>query len=373
MRWERNRRKLAMHTEVKKKQKKTSTTDAGSRRTKAYKTELNRVYRGFITLRPEIHYKGPRFVMPHVCRICSSDFEGSAKTLLKGRGCTHCRTRAEHLQDLADHVDLLRKAHGAKFKLSVYPVAFTGKRKVLYRCGTCTTQVLARPADIENPAFACPECSRRASRGRNTSAYVSRIALMFDNVTCPERYHKSRPLYHECIINGHVHAWFASINSVLRGEGCPHCKATSPVKTIRPISYRKRTFYLGSNLELKALAIAFNEARSVRNLKTKFDHPIPALVGKHVPAYYVKDANLILDVLPAAKFAKYRTLVARSHSRASILGYRYGVILIAGDMAIMLKTTDWLLERSKRLPDNWGSYDYDIGSENRRMKIFTQE
>ncbi len=353
--------------------KKSKTTD--KKRTQMYADALNSMYCGMIKLTVDSLYQGPRHWMTHSCTTCGNTFESRGERILGGSGCPKCRSTPAHAQALAAH--LMSLSTNKRFKLAVTPLKFTGKRSVAYQCLACSHVSYARPGKVLEGKHNCPSCFAIKAFGKNHKAYVARLDLVFEGrVKCKARYHQSNAIKHECD-STQPHSWDSRISDTLLGKGCPYCKLLAKVKQLKPFRYRNKAFVVSTLVEREAISVVCADVKDTSTVRTRFDHPIPALIGKHVPAYFLKGTNTLIDVFAASKYKKYKALIRRSYLKAKELGYGYTVVLIAtkpdGEkQAILLKTSQWISQnKDTDVPDNWGINDYNIGSENRRMKIFT--
>ena len=346
-------------------------------RTRSYKVLLESTFKGLFSFALDEDYLGPRHKHEHKCNVCGNTFDIRCELLFEHERCPICHSEVRHFAALLEHVVVLRKYHPT-LSLACPPLKFTLRKLVCYKCNVCNSLQYEYPHRVEKNSYSCSECSRLRIFGRNSIHYGTRLRLLFSNtVMCVQRFHQTRPLRHACTKDSE-HTWTATAAKTLQGYGCPYCRVSAQVKRLQTLTYRNRDLVISSMLERYALPIVAAEARTARSLKLRLEHPIPVLFGKHVPPFYVKNTNTLYDVIPAAKYERYKKLIRKCYEAAKAKGFNYGLILIAKKedgtrKAILLSSADWISEQTQPVPKDWGRDDYNIGKENRRMKCLEDE
>jgi hypothetical protein len=337
-----------MVSEVKKRKRKTPLRSKEERAKIKYTRELNQVYLGYMKLPADTFYVDATTPIDHQCGICGGIVAVTPKTILTGRGCTICKTTADHIHDLSFFKEELAKVHENKFSLAYDPIKFkrdSGKYREMFKCRDCGSQHYQRPLAMLEKSFTCSVCTKLYARGKGTKFYRERLFALYGNRIELLGYHHSKnELPHEC---DKYHTWMATSAEMLQGAGCPHCKNSVEVKQIRPIKYRNQTFVLRTKLEAKALKAMYRKIGYSSQIRSSLTYPIPVLYGKNPPALLHFKTKLMVDVVKRERFHLNARRFIKSVERAKALGYSYGVIAVGKDTATGIWDEDLLTGKTK--------------------------
>lgn len=344
----RNRMDINMKSDVKKLKRKTPLRSKEKSATIKYARELNQVYLGYMQLPVDIFYVDVSTPIDHQCKICGGIVAVTPKTILTGRGCTICKTTADHIHDLSFFKEELAKVHENKFSLAGDPIKFkrdSGKYREMFKCRDCGSQHFQRPLTMLEKSFTCNVCTKLHARGNGTHLYRKRLSKLYDgSIELVGYHHSAVKLPHKC---DQHHTWVATAAEMLQGAGCPHCKNPVEVKQIRPIKYRNQTFVLRTKLEAKALKALYIKIGYSSQIRSSLTYPIPVLYGKNPPALFHFKTKLIVDVVRRDRFHLNAKRFAKSVERAKALGYSYGVIAVGKDTATGIWDEDLLTGKKK--------------------------
>lgn len=333
---------------VHKRKRRTSLRSKEQIATRLYNRELDQVYLGYMRLSVDTFYVDATTPIEHQCQICGGIVAATPKTMLTGRGCTICRTTAEHVHDLSFFKEKLEKVHANKFSFAYDPIKFkrdSGKYREMFKCRDCGTQHYQRPLTMLEKSFTCNVCTKLYARGKGTKFYRERLSALYGNKIELLGYHHSiEKLPHVC---NRYHTWRATAAEMLQGAGCPRCKNSVEVKQIRPIKYLDQNFVFRTRLEAKALKAMCRKIGYRSKIQTSLSYPIPVLYGKNPPALLHFKTKLMVDVVKRDRLHLSMRRFAKSVERAKALGYSYGVIAVGKNTATGIWDEDLLTGKTK--------------------------
>lgn len=211
----------------------------------------------------------------------------------------------------------------------------------------------------------------KASKQALTSAYAQRLKITYSGrISCTSKYKHATLLAHVC---ANAHAFAALAADMLSGAGCPSCATPmSPrARHLTPMLYDRRVYMLGTNLDRKALPLLLSAVRS-KQILTKFEYPVPPLVARVVPGFYIRSRNMLVETFDAADFDSAKQLIHQNYCAANANTFAYGAAFIGDKDAVLLTTADWLFDRGpdndlawalkrEHEPEWWGIGNYHIG------------
>lgn len=334
-------------------------------RTAAQREHVLKLYRGYLHLADDEMFRRNE-CGEYYCNICGSVTFIGSKRAVAGGGCCNCGTTAKNLEAMDAHISILSRA-GRGVELALLQPRFSYTKRFMYNCTSCGTKMLRWPKKVESLRWSCRTCRKASDGGLQLRWYKQRLRDLYGNqVDVRDRFHQTRELKHS--LRGHPEkTWMATVEQMLSGVGITeHGLMGTPPRIRKKVEYRRRFYPVVSKIMASAIPNAFAEAGKSRQLKTKFDYPIVPLIGKHIPAFFIKSEKMLIDVLPIGKFEKHRRLIKRSRAEAKKLGFTYGVILITATHSLFLKTKDWLTDIEKKLPEDITQVSFGV---NRRMKL----
>lgn len=324
-------------------------------RTSEYNQHLLKLYFGQMLLPVGVKFNGISNTIPHLCNICGSVTNVKPKTILTGRGCTVCKTSLTNLVSLNEHSKKLKEVHDGRYSMLYDIPRFVYGRNYPYKCSMCSSQMLRMPEQMESKELNCEGCTHneKLKSTSSTTLYVERLRKLYGNkIKCVSQY-SDKSLTHVC---SKKHSWDATAAEMLQGRGCGKCRSSVAVKQMKPFMHLKRRFILRNENEKRALEKVREIAGgSLRNVRSALMNPVPILVGKNVPAFYVKRLNLLIDVLSFGTLRDNEKMLKKTMERAHALGYQHGFVTVhirsSKTIVAYTETGQYFLAREKPKPD----------------------
>lgn len=321
-----------------------------------YKKQLSEIYGEYIQVARGSVFVDLDVCLDHRCLLCGTVTNVKPSTMLgikkrkyenkktviekvRGRGCSYCRTNADHIENLQVFAAELENVHKGKYKFVVQPAHFEidTSHRHYFICTVCGQQHLQVPKNILRKEFQCSSC-QQTTRSPLNVFYQQRLDVVFEKtITRVGNYHDTRPFVHECD-KGHL--WKTTAARTLDGLGCEVClRRDSSYSRHRSIAqhqveHQNKIFKLRTGLERIALSELIRKVKTHGEVKTAVTYPMPSLFGKTIPAFFHKKKNLLVDVFSRKKLKDKIGRIQKSLDRATELGYGYGVIVVDGKVAV---------------------------------------
>lgn len=322
-----------------------------------YKQKLSEIYGEYIRVARGSMFTDMKECIDHLCKFCGTTTSVKPATMLgmkkrrdkegkenieyvRGRGCSYCRTTADHIEDLQTFLVELENIHGTKYRFANLPAHFEAKtpHRHYFICTTCGQQHLHTPMNMLRREFKCGVCEK-VGRSTINVLYQKRLDDLYDKkVTRVGNYHSYRPFLHEC---REGHTWKSTVSRLLSGYGCSKCEqnprsVSKSGNLIFDVSaeYQNQKFEVRTRMERTAVMELARKVKYPSFIKTSKNYPIPSLYKRTIPAFFHRKQNLIVDVFSRKKLQGKINRIQRSLNRATELGYRYGLIVVDGKTAV---------------------------------------
>ena len=194
----------------------------------------------------------------HKCLKCGNTWKAAPNSILGGSNCPACagnkkKTTEEYKEELKD-------INPNIICLEEY---INNSTKILHKCLKCGNTWKAKPNNILHGTN-CPVCF--GTPKKTTEEYKTKLKDINPNIICLEEYKTGKTkIFHKCLICGNT--WAAIPNSILNGNGCPHCKFSHGEKAVEAFLAENKINYIPQK--------RFSDCRDKRSLS--FDFYLPEL------------------------------------------------------------------------------------------------
>ena len=176
-------------------------------------------------------YNGAKNKIKHQCNICGHKWSVTPSHLLSGTHCPNCDNNLrskKQTKSNQQYIEELKVKNPTIISIEKYNGTHT---KIKHQCLKCGYIWNVEPAKLLSNR-GCPQCNGGILKSHNT--YIKDLLEINPNIEVLGKYINSQTqIEHKCLIHNYV--WNARPNDLLRGKGCPICKASHGEKEIEKI------------------------------------------------------------------------------------------------------------------------------------------
>lgn len=170
-------------------------------------------------------------------KSCGNVFEMDYSTFVQGQRCPKCSFALAHKKHMISNEEFLKRVSLMKSNRCQPLEKYRGmKNKIKFKCLRCHYIFSTAPQDFLRSTYACQICANKARnkfKTKSTEQFENELFKVFGNELTLVSQYKKDYLKVKIKCNKCDRIFEATPSNLLRGKGCPFCKASHGEKCVR--------------------------------------------------------------------------------------------------------------------------------------------